>query len=633
MKRLILCWLFIPLIAVAALTTPDKSSLTPDIAIATVADDAATLHDVIGSVPFVPNQDSVQNFGYKQQTYWVKITVQNPENKTVQQLLDLQFVPMDRIDVYETDTHGKLLHQMQSGDLRPMEVRTVKSKYHLFPLTFAPYEIKTIYIKLKNSGAMVIHPVLYDPNYFWQSVYPAKESFITAFLAIIVFFTLYNIILFFSLKEISFIYYVVAMSSMLIMQSTLFGVAYEYLPFLGLWNLTVSVNVSGALFILFSLLFVGSYFELNRYAARFEKFYRRTVLAVYIPLILLMLYPKAYPYTIALSAMTGMFMVLFIVVLSYIGYQKSPINSRYIFIGWLFSGALMIIYVCELIGFLHTKIVDDLLIRTGTLIEMVFFSFALGDKLKFLKTKATEAEIKALEAEKQMLIKARLATAGETVGNIAHQWRQPLNRLSMILLNIQSDLYFNSEVTRESIAEEAKKSEAILKDMSHTIDLFLNFFSGKEKEDLFKINDAIVDAVFIIEESLKNNAIALVYNLLESERMLIGSKSEFAQVILNLLSNAQNAFLSHPTQEAKITVSTYEDENRSYCIIEDNAGGIRQSPIDSVFEPYVSSSQNKNGSGLGLYIARTIITERFEGMINVENTALGARFTISVIQS
>lgn len=630
MKHLIWLFFFTPIFLFATLTTSTKTSLVSDIAIANVDDDTATLNDVLHSNPFLPNVKSIQNFGYKQQTFWVKATIHNSENKRINQLLELQFPPMDYIDLYETNAQGIVINHMQSGDLRPMAIRSIKNKYHLFPLTFQPNETKTVFIKLKNSGAMIIHPILYSPDHFWQKIYPLRESFITAFLAIIVFFTLYNIVLFFSLREISFIYYFLAMFSMFIMQSTLFGVAYEYTPFLGLWNLTVSVNISGALFVLFSVFFVGSYFELGRYTARFEKLYRKIILGIYTPLIAMMFYPPTYSSIIPLTVIAGMAMVLFIVVLSYIGYQKSPIKSRYIFIGWLFSGGLILIYILELLGLLNIKIIDDLFIRTGTLIEMIFFSFALGDKLKYLKTKATEAEIKALEAEKQMLIKARLATAGETVGNIAHQWRQPLNRLSMILLNIQSDLYFKPEVEREAIAKEAQKSEAILKDMSHTIDLFLNFFTNKEQDGLFQINDAIRDAIFIIGESLKTNSINLMCDFDKDDCSLKGSKSELSQVILNLMSNAQNALLENNIMEAKIMLSAYHDEQSIYLIIEDNAGGIRQHPVESIFEPYISSSQNKNGSGLGLYIARNIVIERFGGSINVKNKDFGACFTITI---
>lgn len=630
--KLLLFLLFAALLHAFPITqnTQNISSLCN---IAAVDDPSISAEEMYNSDRFAPNTKGIENFGYDNRTYWVKFDIQNPQNSALKQLLELGFVPMDFVDLYLFDTKGKLLKTYRSGDLRPIDQRILRNKYHLFPLEFESHESKTIMMKLKNSGAMVIDLKLHNSSTFWESIYPNRESFIIAFLVIIVFFTFYNVILFFSLKEMSFIYYFLAMFSMFVMQASLFGIAYQYTPFFGLWNITVALNITGALFILFSVFFVSKFFELDIYVPKIYRISTRLILTIYIPLIVLMLFPQTYSKVLPLIPLAGMLMVAFILVLAFIGYKRSNVNSRYIFIGWLMSGGLMIVYILELTGILESKMINDLLLRVGTLIEMIFFSFALGDKLKFIKSKASEAEIKALESEKLMLINARLAVAGETVGNIAHQWRQPLNRLSMVLLKMQSDLHFKPDLDKKTLIDEAKKSETILKNMSDTIDIFLDFFSDRQSDETFNLSEAIEEALFIIGDSFKNKGITLVRDFELNDVNIHGSKSEFAQVILNLLSNAQNALAGRHIVEPTILIKAKSVQGAILIHIDDNAGGITFSPLEKIFEPYISTSEDKNGKGLGLYIAKNIIKTRFLGDISVQNTVKGARFTITLNKS
>ncbi len=608
--------------------TQNTQKITPLCDIAAVDDPSITAQEMYHSNRFIPNTKGIENFGYDNRPYWVKINISNPQNSAQKQLLELGFVPMDFVDLYLFDSKGKLLKTYLSGDLRPIDQRILRNKYHLFPLDFEANETKILILKLKNSGAMVIDLHLHNPSTFWESIYPKRESFIMAFLVIIVFFTFYNVILFFSLKEISFIYYFLAMSSMFVMQASFFGIAYQYTPFFGLWNITVALNIAGALFILFSVFFVSKFFELDTYSPKLYRIYTRLILAIYLPLIILMIIPQTYSKILPIIPLAGMLMVAFILVLAFVGYKKSNVSSRYIIIGWLMTGGLMIVYIFELTGILESKIINDLLLRSGTLIEMIFFSFALGDKLKYIKLKASESEIKALESEKLMLINARLAVAGETVGNIAHQWRQPLHRLSMSLVKMQSDLYFKPNIDKKTLLDEAKKSELIIKNMSETIDIFLNFFSNHQSDETFDLSQAIEEALFIIGDSFKNNGIILMRNFDLNDVNIPGSKSEFSQVILNLLSNAQNALIGRNVIAPMITIHAEKKKEIIFIDIEDNAEGITVSPIEKIFEPYISTSEDKNGKGLGLYIAKNLIVTRFSGDISVKNTKKGAQFTI-----
>jgi signal transduction histidine kinase len=576
---------------------------------------------------FTPNTKGIENFGYSTDFFWVKCNIKNNKNSTMSNIFELGFTPMDYVDFYEYNSNNNLLNHYQSGDLRDINVRVIKNKNHLFPIKFEPFEEKIILLKVQNSGAVTIDLKLYDKFFYFFEIYAAKQVFIISFLSIILFLTIYNLVLFISLKDISFIYYFIAMFSMFTYQSTLFGVAYEYASFLGLWNLTVAVNISGALFTAFSILFVSSYFELEKYSPKINKFSKFMIIIFYSIAITLLMFDNTYSKIASILPLFGMLMIIWIFILTIIGFKSSPINARFIFIGWGISGVLMILYVSQIVGFIHIKIIDDLSVRIGTLIEMVFFSFALGDKLRFLKDENSKIKIKALEYEKQLLINSRLAVAGETVGNIAHQWRQPLNRLGMIFVKIQTKLHLKQEIDAEELNINIKESESILDEMANTIDLFLDFFTPNNSNQNFLLNECIDSAINIINDSLTQNNIELINNC-DKNIYLSGSSNEFSQVILNLLSNAKYINLARNTEKPFIQIKTTVESNKIIILVEDNAGGISIDPIEKIFEPYISTKENKNGTGLGLYIAKKIVCEKLKGDIKVSNTIQGAKFEL-----
>ena len=582
------------------------------------------------NMTFKKNTAGTENFGYNSKDFWIKLQLSNHSQEAHKTIFELGFTPMDYVDFYELDNDFKLLNHYESGDLRDIEKRVIKNKNHIFPLDFAPNETKTILLKVKNSGVVTADLKLFDRFDYFSNIYPKKEAFIISFLAVILFLTIYNAILFNSLKDISFVHYFIAMLNMFILQATLFGVAYEYTPFFGLWNLTALVNISAAIFTAFSVMFVNSFFELKKYSPKIYKFTTYMLIMVYAPMILLMLIPTTYQSVLPILPILGIFMLFYILFLAVIGWKKSPIRARYIVIGWGVSGSLIILYVLQMIGIIESKILSDITIRVGTLVEMVFFSFALGDKLKFLKDEISEIKIKALEYEKQMLLNSRLAIAGETVGNIAHQWRQPLNKLGSIIFKIRGSLYFKKELAKDELKENIQETEKVLNDMSKTIDLFLNFFTPSSSADeFFLISQCLNDSIKIIQDSLEASQITLDIDM-QKDFSLHGSSIELAQVFLNIISNSKDIAISRNILNPKISIKCFLSENNIIIEINDNCGGIKIEPLHKIFEPYISTKENKNGTGLGLYIAKKIIIEKFEGDIVVASNADKTTFKIIV---
>lgn len=245
-----------------------------------------------------------------------------------------------------------------------------------------------------------------------------------------------------------------------------------------------------------------------------------------------------------------------------------------------------------------------------------------------LESRVTE-EIKKNREQEQLLIqKSKFIALGEMISNIAHQWRQPLSQLSALLMTLK--LKYNLDKLDKSAMEiKCIEAENIVEYMSHTIDDFRNFFMPNKDKKIFSIQTSIDDVLRIIGMSITNQEIQIEINILQDESIL-GYKSEYEQVILNLLSNAKDAIIASGKRGGKITISLESDASTVSLIIQDNGGGIKIEPVEKIFEPYVSTKEQNEGTGIGLYMAKLIIEKSMRGKLEVRNEKEGAIFTIEL---
>ncbi len=232
-----------------------------------------------------------------------------------------------------------------------------------------------------------------------------------------------------------------------------------------------------------------------------------------------------------------------------------------------------------------------------------------------------------IQNEQLLMHQSRLASMGEMIGNIAHQWRQPLTELGATLMNLQM-LWDLKKLTNEIFLERIKHSENLIAYMSKTIDDFRNFFTSDNRKEHYCLNDIIKKAVDLIKSALKNHHIRLTIEE-ESIYQLEGYPSQFAQAILNIISNAKDILLERHIKEPHIHIFIGKSSEEHLIVrIEDNGGGIFIEPIDRIFEPYVSTKHAKSGTGIGLYMSKTIIEKNAQGTLKAYNTTVGACFEI-----
>ncbi len=234
----------------------------------------------------------------------------------------------------------------------------------------------------------------------------------------------------------------------------------------------------------------------------------------------------------------------------------------------------------------------------------------------------------ALNRDKDHLLiqQSRLAAMGEMVHNIAHQWRQPLNSIAIILGLIQDEYEFH-ELTKDSLDNSIAEAQGILKQMSTTIDDFRSFFRPDREPELFDVSKSVSRALSILEATMKNSNIQ-IDPILEEGLMVFGYSSQFAQVVLNILTNAREAIQSRKIEPGKIEMRLSRSEQMAVITIKDNGGGIPEEVIDRIFEPYFTTRER--GSGIGLYMSRMIIERNLGGQIRANNDPAGAVITLSL---
>ncbi|MBR2159189.1 MAG: HAMP domain-containing histidine kinase, partial [Campylobacter sp.] len=234
------------------------------------------------------------------------------------------------------------------------------------------------------------------------------------------------------------------------------------------------------------------------------------------------------------------------------------------------------------------------------------------------------------EKSKLMFQQSRLANMGEMLANISHQWRQPLNELSINLYKLKQ----STKEPSSQFIEIYEHSKAVIKGMSSIIDNFRNFFTNNGDDEKFSLKDAAQDAILMLENTFKNASIKLEIDI-DDNIYIVGRQNEMAQIFINLFSNSKDAFFQHNIKDKRVNVKAYiqNDTNKQikYAIItiSDNAGGIEESVSDKLFDPYFTTKHPSVGTGLGLYIVRRIVS-KLQGQISVSNLENGACFEIKI---
>jgi len=284
--------------------------------------------------------------------------------------------------------------------------------------------------------------------------------------------------------------------------------------------------------------------------------------------------------------------------------------------------------------FVEGSPLDNIINLNSYFLFQILLVLLFGTLLSDMKDQAKKLKIlvqKELEKNKEqqfhMLQRNRLSLKGEMISMIAHQWKQPLNNLSLINQMLILE-YEDGNLDDIAVQEFDRDSNKQIRQMSQTISDFTNFFSPEVKIQSFDLKEIVEQSLDFLRPILRKEKISVYLKMDENEDILLnGYPNELGQMIINILNNAKDVLVEREIEQREIWVGAEKIREEVHLSIEDSGGGIPLDVIDKIFDPYFSTKA-KNGTGLGLYMSKMIIEEHMNGQLLVSNSDHGAKFEI-----
>jgi PAS domain S-box-containing protein len=288
-------------------------------------------------------------------------------------------------------------------------------------------------------------------------------------------------------------------------------------------------------------------------------------------------------------------------------------------------------------AFIHNSaapILDETGKITGSIVAIMDISKlvqaeeALRRAYADMEAKVVERTRELREKDQMLIMQSRQAAMGEMISNIAHQWRQPLNSLGLVIQQLPL-FYEKGQLDGYLLTKNVRNSMEIIKHMSATIEDFRNFFKPDREKADFRLKDVIDHLLSLIKESFENNRIRIKV-VENADPVVHGFQNELAQSLLNILNNARDTFIERGCDNPAVTITIASQDGKNVITIADNAGGIPEEIITKVFDPYFTTKGPQHGTGVGLYMSKAIIEKNMGGRLSARNTGDGAEFRIEL---
>jgi PAS domain S-box-containing protein len=250
-----------------------------------------------------------------------------------------------------------------------------------------------------------------------------------------------------------------------------------------------------------------------------------------------------------------------------------------------------------------------------------------GEKVGYIAIRQDITDKKLVQQKQEQLIQqSRQAAMGEMIGMIAHQWRQPLSSISTIAGGIELAISLET-LDNTKLQQEMDEINHLTQHLSQTVDDFRNFFKPNKEKQEIEVERLIADTLKLLKPLLVNHNVEIVQDIANIQLLTYGN--ELKQVIINILKNGLDQLVDMDVKEKRIEITTKTDNDHYFIMISDNGGGIPEDIIVKVFEPYFST-KSKNGTGLGLYMSKTIMFDHIGGDLRVSNSEIGAVFELMI---
>ncbi len=471
---------------------------------------------------------------------------------------------------------------------------------------------KILSLKLSTLGILMLFSLYHYTDIFQNNaIIFSHYTPIKTFIAILCFgvilsASIYNMALYIYSMDKRYLYYALGQFSVIIFLFSLDALHIAPLNEVFTYQSFLLYDLSQIFILLFSILFIKHFLSITKE----EKLLYNLIYTIQILALVDIFFTLIFSHAI-LTRLIPIFFPIWLLITEAKRHLKEKDKAFYFFYyGWnmvifmgLFVYTNMTSYFNMDFPFLHTTFA----------LESMILSLAIAYKMKVL-------EDERVIQQSLLLQQSRLASMGEMVSTIAHQWRQPLTHLSYLFMNMKkkSD---NPDFIRTKIEEGTSQ----LHYMSQTIEDFSNFYNPSKEKKRFSVQEACLLAQQIAEPSLKKVHVNLQCHVI-SDFHIFGNQNEFQQVILNLINNARDILVERQIKQPHISIMI---ANNSIKVC-DNAGGVENKYMDKIFDPYFTTKAKSDG--IGLYIAKTIIEKEMGGTLQAKNSQEGACFHIALLE-
>jgi len=559
---------------------------------------------------------------------WVKVKLLNTTDREQRLVLhqDLAYT-FTQLNYYELDADDTLEKTKEFLIHPPYAKKEMSGADATFHFILQAHQSKTIYVNQRTHAYHFFdYLILSEKN---SSSYLINEKIDSVLLVgLLLALIIYNILIYMSSGYREYLYYSLYLSFGTLWIFYMYGALAHYFGIYG--EIAFRFNFGLMISPIFLALFIQTLFKTKEMYKTEHKFLNSIIIVLSLNVIYgLIDFNSALK---LLSLILDYVLIVFMWV-SISLYRKGDKLIKIFLVAHTFYLIFNIYALLFYMGLVDFNYVSSHGIGIGILIEALFLAYLLAYRFKTIEREKEEQRNLKIEAIKEqnksqllLLQKSKMADMGEMIASIAHQWKQPLAVVG-ISVGILREKQAVDRLPKDELTKELNRIESNVLHMSQTMEDFLTYFKPNKIKSDFYLRDAIEKALLIIENILFKNDIELKIDV-DKEQKVYGLKEEYVQVLISIIHNSIDALGTQDKKIIEISSSIFNE--KSILSIKDNAGGIKEEILPKVFEPYFTTKEHKQGTGLGLYIAQEIIEKGMGGQLSICNIEKGVEFTITV---
>ncbi len=556
---------------------------------------------------YTPKQNS---YSYSDSSFWLKFDFSKEKDSISEKYILFNFAVINYVDMfYKSDA---VLREFNHG-----AGSTKEFPFNEVILTIPLSEIddNIVYVRIKHNGVLALENRIFDSKaeLFKLLILRSDMSMLMVSVSILIIF--FIAILAYNLKELTYRLYLLFLLFSMLMH---LAVNNSLTWLVGVHNIDFTFQIGIDLTAVSLYLFIMNITQMKNSFPKIYKIFKLiTTLTLYV--LITEFFQNSDLHSIKTTYVVPIFLSVIFTSLVYMFYKKAK-YSILISIGCLFLFSATVTLYLSIHGII-TSMYTPIIWKLFIILEMITFSLLLLYRIKELADDKLKNEL-VLEEQ------SKLAVIGETLTNIEHQWRSPLSKISSNIIALETELEVKGTIDNRRLKKSLLSMTDTLEYMTNLVDYFKVFYMKDQEKRPFLIGNAYLRVSRLLEHDFLKYKIKVKY-IDEDKLQYFGHLNEFTQVILNILSNSRDIFIQRGIENPEIKIVVSKKNGTLVISIEDNAGGIRESEIENVFDQFFSDKE-KQSTGVGLYLCKHIVERKMGGTISVENSKVGAKFIIKL---